>query len=284
MRAQLATQSVAQGWQEDWVDEKRKLELVTFDGYLRTRPDLFYKFDMGRGNDTAGYSLFPRVTQQPQRAHPGGRQHALPLRADHQRVRRGAHARADRRARQPHLGQHARLRVLAQRGQRLLVRSQRVLHLLGQPDHPAQRHQQPAGLHRRQARVGRGLDARRHPALRPHGQPLGPGHAAQRRQRHRQRLRRHRRPRQLHRRAARRLLHHADDRLQHRGPHLGAHASRAGSRSTSRTPTTRTATSSPRSAATPSRSAAPSSTRTAPSSTTACTSPTARSATTRSTP
>ena len=57
MRAQLATQSVAQGWQEDWVDEKRKLELVTFDGYLRVRPELFYKFDMNRGPDTAGYSL-----------------------------------------------------------------------------------------------------------------------------------------------------------------------------------------------------------------------------------
>lgn len=60
MRAQLATQSVAQGWQEDWVGEKRKLELVTIDGYLRARPDLFYKFDMGRGNDRAGYPLFPR--------------------------------------------------------------------------------------------------------------------------------------------------------------------------------------------------------------------------------
>ena len=61
MRAQLATQSVAQGWQEDWVDEKRKLELVTFDGYLRVRPELFYKFDMGRGVDQAGYALFPRA-------------------------------------------------------------------------------------------------------------------------------------------------------------------------------------------------------------------------------
>lgn len=60
MRAQLATQSVAQGWQEDWVDEKRKLELVTFDGYLRVRPELFYKFDMGRGTDSAGFSLWPR--------------------------------------------------------------------------------------------------------------------------------------------------------------------------------------------------------------------------------
>lgn len=59
MRAQLATQSVAQGWQEDWVDEKRKLELVTFDGYLRMRPDLFWRFDLGSGPDQAGYSLWP---------------------------------------------------------------------------------------------------------------------------------------------------------------------------------------------------------------------------------
>ncbi len=65
MRAQLATQSVAQGWQEDWVDEKRKLELLTFDGYLRVRPDLFYKFDLGRDLDGAeasrtGQTLWPR--------------------------------------------------------------------------------------------------------------------------------------------------------------------------------------------------------------------------------
>jgi uncharacterized protein (TIGR04551 family) len=65
MRAQLATQSVAQGWQEDWVDEKRKLELLTFDGYLRVRPDLFYRFDLGRdpeGRDASqrGQTLWPR--------------------------------------------------------------------------------------------------------------------------------------------------------------------------------------------------------------------------------
>ena len=59
MRAQLATQSVSQGWQEDWVDEKRKLELVTFDGYLRVRPELFYHFDLGRPPDPAGYTLWP---------------------------------------------------------------------------------------------------------------------------------------------------------------------------------------------------------------------------------
>jgi uncharacterized protein (TIGR04551 family) len=60
MRAQLATQSAAQGWQEDWTDEKRKLELLSLDGYLRVRPDLFYKFDLGRGLDPAGYGLWPR--------------------------------------------------------------------------------------------------------------------------------------------------------------------------------------------------------------------------------
>ena len=59
MRAQLATQSVSQGWQADWVDEKRKLELLTFDGYLRVRPELFYKFDLGRPADPAGYTLWP---------------------------------------------------------------------------------------------------------------------------------------------------------------------------------------------------------------------------------
>jgi uncharacterized protein (TIGR04551 family) len=60
MRAQAATQSVAQGWQEDWVDEKRKLELVTVDGYLRVRPDLFYRLDLGRFSDPAGYQMWGR--------------------------------------------------------------------------------------------------------------------------------------------------------------------------------------------------------------------------------
>ena len=60
MRAQLATASAAQGWQEDWVEEKRKLELFSIDGYLRVRPDLFFKFDLGRPADDAGFTLFPR--------------------------------------------------------------------------------------------------------------------------------------------------------------------------------------------------------------------------------
>ena len=57
IRAQLATQSLANEWQEEWVEEKRKLELFTLDGYLRTRPKLFYNFDLGK---QPGRELFPR--------------------------------------------------------------------------------------------------------------------------------------------------------------------------------------------------------------------------------
>ena len=60
MRAQLANQSVAQGWQDDWVPEKRKLETFVPDGYLRIRPELLYHMDLGRGLDEGGYELFPR--------------------------------------------------------------------------------------------------------------------------------------------------------------------------------------------------------------------------------
>jgi uncharacterized protein (TIGR04551 family) len=62
MRAQAATQSVSEGWQEDWVEEKRKLELVTLDGYLRVRPELFWRFDLGRrpaGVDVGEQALWP---------------------------------------------------------------------------------------------------------------------------------------------------------------------------------------------------------------------------------
>ena len=64
IRAQLATQSAAQGWQEEWVEEKRKLELFEPNGYLRLRPDLFNKLDLGRANDPWGYALFPRANGQ----------------------------------------------------------------------------------------------------------------------------------------------------------------------------------------------------------------------------
>ncbi|MBK7862179.1 MAG: hypothetical protein IPJ65_26915 [Archangiaceae bacterium] len=60
MRAQMANQSVAQGWQDDWVPEKRKLETFVPDGYLRIRPELLYHMDLGRGADPSGYELFPR--------------------------------------------------------------------------------------------------------------------------------------------------------------------------------------------------------------------------------
>ena len=65
MRAQLANQSAAQGWQEDWVPEKRKLETFVPAGYFRIRPELFHRLDLGRQSlnvpilDPSGYPLFP---------------------------------------------------------------------------------------------------------------------------------------------------------------------------------------------------------------------------------
>lgn len=60
LQAQLATQTLGREWQEEWVEEKRKLELFTLDGYLRLRPDLFYKFDLNREADATSHFLFPR--------------------------------------------------------------------------------------------------------------------------------------------------------------------------------------------------------------------------------
>ena len=71
MRAQMATQSTASGWQEAWVGEKRKLELLSLNGYFRSRPELFYRFDLGRGNDPAGYSLWPRSPNGNERTNAG---------------------------------------------------------------------------------------------------------------------------------------------------------------------------------------------------------------------
>lgn len=59
VRAQLATQSVAQGWSEDFVEEKRKLEVFVPDGYFRVRPELFHRMDLGRNADPSGYTTFP---------------------------------------------------------------------------------------------------------------------------------------------------------------------------------------------------------------------------------
>jgi uncharacterized protein (TIGR04551 family) len=57
IRAQLATQSLSSEWQQEWQQEKRKLELFTLDGYFRLRPNLYYKFDLGK---PIGSELFPR--------------------------------------------------------------------------------------------------------------------------------------------------------------------------------------------------------------------------------
>jgi uncharacterized protein (TIGR04551 family) len=56
IRAQMATQSLATDWKQEFSEEKRKLELFTLDGYFRVRPDLFYKFDLGKARARA---LFP---------------------------------------------------------------------------------------------------------------------------------------------------------------------------------------------------------------------------------
>ncbi|WP_224249007.1 TIGR04551 family protein [Hyalangium gracile] len=56
IRAQMATQSLSSDWQQEFSEEKRKLELFTMDGYFRVRPSLFYKFDLGKARERA---LFP---------------------------------------------------------------------------------------------------------------------------------------------------------------------------------------------------------------------------------
>jgi uncharacterized protein (TIGR04551 family) len=59
VRAEMAAQSAVKGWQEEVTEEKRKLELFVPNGYFRVRPELYYKFDLGRGQDGAGFYLYP---------------------------------------------------------------------------------------------------------------------------------------------------------------------------------------------------------------------------------
>ncbi len=73
IRAQMATQSLAQGWQEELTEEKRKLELFVPNGYLRIRPELFNKFDLNRGADPSGYYIFPPFQRQGSPASAGER-------------------------------------------------------------------------------------------------------------------------------------------------------------------------------------------------------------------
>jgi uncharacterized protein (TIGR04551 family) len=61
IRAQMATQSLSSDWQQELSEEKRKLELFTMDGYFRVRPNLFYKFDLGKARERA---LFPTRSAQ----------------------------------------------------------------------------------------------------------------------------------------------------------------------------------------------------------------------------
>ena len=67
MKTLLTAQPVQRGgWQEDWALRRRKLELVTFNGYLRVRPELFYNLNLwgldASGQpytDPSGYTLVP---------------------------------------------------------------------------------------------------------------------------------------------------------------------------------------------------------------------------------
>ncbi len=63
MRAQMATQQASKAWDTEWQEEKRKLELVEINGYLRMRPNLLVGYDLGRGTDPWGYNIFPRPFQ-----------------------------------------------------------------------------------------------------------------------------------------------------------------------------------------------------------------------------
>jgi uncharacterized protein (TIGR04551 family) len=58
IRGQYAAHAASQEWQDAWVEQKRKLELFTLDGYLRLRPDLFHKFDLARAADPDGFRLW----------------------------------------------------------------------------------------------------------------------------------------------------------------------------------------------------------------------------------
>jgi uncharacterized protein (TIGR04551 family) len=60
VRAQVATQTANKALEEEFQfhEEKKKLDLFEVNGYFRVRPELFYKFDMQRGADPAGYYLF----------------------------------------------------------------------------------------------------------------------------------------------------------------------------------------------------------------------------------
>ena len=55
--AELATHGLAESGEETWVEERRKRELFTLDGYFRTRPTLYHLFDLGRPEDPAVYTL-----------------------------------------------------------------------------------------------------------------------------------------------------------------------------------------------------------------------------------
>ncbi|HET7752794.1 MAG TPA: TIGR04551 family protein [Anaeromyxobacteraceae bacterium] len=65
IRAEMQAQQSAREFLGSAQGEKRKLDFVQLDGYLRFRTDLFSGFDLGRGADPQGFFLFPRPTSKP---------------------------------------------------------------------------------------------------------------------------------------------------------------------------------------------------------------------------
>ena len=211
------------------------------DGYFRVRPNLFYKFDLGKAQDRRALppALGRRRTRRPAPTCACGWSppSTSPKRCGSRRrstcwttccwAPRRTNASAD-------------------------DGSQRLRHLLREPGRARARPSTRCkDSHRGAAGLRRGDHAGGHPALRPHGQPVGPGHAAQRRQLPGLRLRRHGGPRPVRHRAVRRLLRDAHAGLQRRGRHRQTPtATPAASRSTSPTRTTATAACWPSPAAT----------------------------------
>lgn len=62
IRAQIEAESANRIMEDNYVlrEDKPRLELLELDGYLRVRPELFYKLDLGRGADPNGNYLFPK--------------------------------------------------------------------------------------------------------------------------------------------------------------------------------------------------------------------------------
>lgn len=67
VRAAAVTANATQDWDSEWEDVRPQLNFFEVNGYFRTRADLFYKFDLGVGEDPSGHGIFPIDPQNPKR-------------------------------------------------------------------------------------------------------------------------------------------------------------------------------------------------------------------------